>query len=160
MTMAVRMRMNMRMSVSMMVLMVSRMLVMRGVLAPVMMMVVAAVSMLMWLMAKYARAAVDGDTALGIDLNVGRASQPRDLSFAYGYGETEVDAVLAAFSHDNYSFATNYMAHELGVSYVLTDNVSLAASLYHYKPLTSAYAGTSMPDEWLDRIRLNLAISY
>ena len=71
-----------------------------------------------------------------------------------------MDAVLAAFSHDNYSFATNYMAHELSARYVLTENVSLSASLYHYKPLSSAYAGTLVPDEWLDRVRMNLAISY
>lgn len=105
-------------------------------------------------------AAVEEDTALGVDLNVGRSSQPHDLSFAYGYGETEVDAVLAAFSHDNYSFATNYMAHEFGARYVLAENVSLSASLYHYKPLRSAYAGSLVPGEWLDRVRLNLAISF
>ena len=105
-------------------------------------------------------AAVDDDKALGIDLSVGRAHQRHEFSFAYGYGEAEVDAVLAAFSHDNYSFATNYMAHELSARYVLTENVSLSASLYHYKPLSSAYAGTLVPDEWLDRVRMNLAISY
>ena len=105
-------------------------------------------------------AAVEEDTALGVDLNVGRSIQPHDLSFAYGYGETEVDAVLAAFSHDNYSFATNYMAHEFGTRYVLAENVSLSASLYHYKPLRSVYAGSLVPGEWLDRVRLNLAISF
>lgn len=105
-------------------------------------------------------AAVDDDTALGVDLNLGRSSQPHDILFAYGYGEAEVDSVLAAFSHDNYSFATNYMAHEFAAQYVLTENVSLSASLYHYKPLRSAYAGTFAPGDWLDRVRLNLAISF
>lgn len=105
-------------------------------------------------------AAVDADTAIGIDLGIGRSSVPNDLSFAYGYGETGVDAVLTAFSNDNYTFGTNYMAHEFGVSYVLSENVKLAASLYHYKPLENIYAGALGPGDWLDRLRLNLAISY
>ncbi|MEQ9315018.1 MAG: putative porin [Henriciella sp.] len=105
-------------------------------------------------------AAVDADTAIGIDLGIGRSSLPNDFSFAYGYGETGVDAVLAAFSNDNYTFGTNYMAHEFGVSYVLSENVKLAASLYYYKPLDRIYAGALAPGDWLNRLRLNLAISY
>lgn len=51
-------------------------------------------------------AAVDADTGYGADLFVGRASKPHDLRFGYGYSRTEVDAVLAAFSHDNIDIAT------------------------------------------------------
>ncbi|MAP94070.1 MAG: hypothetical protein CMK07_03870 [Ponticaulis sp.] len=105
-------------------------------------------------------AAVDADTAIGVDLDIGRTSQPHDWGMSYGYGEVGVDAVLGAFSNDNFAIGTNYMVHEFGASYLLTENVTLSGALYHYKPLNSLYAAGFMPDEWLDRLRLNVSIAY
>lgn len=105
-------------------------------------------------------AEVDSDMAFGVDLGFGRKSEQGDWSLAYGYGEAEVDAVLAAFSNDNYTFGTNYMAHEFGANYVVNDHVNLTAAYYHYKPLEARYAGALQPDQWLDRLRFNIAISY
>ncbi|MBK6718380.1 MAG: hypothetical protein IPG62_00525 [Sphingomonadales bacterium] len=42
-----------------------------------------------------------------------------DWRFGCGYAETGVDAVLAAFSHDNTDLATNYRQHTLLVDYVV-----------------------------------------
>ncbi|WP_350283867.1 hypothetical protein [Nitrosomonas sp.] len=41
-------------------------------------------------------AAMGADTGFGIDLLVGRASQPRDWHFIYGYAQMDTDAVLTA----------------------------------------------------------------
>ena len=105
-------------------------------------------------------AAVAADEAIGLDLAFGRSSQPHDWSLSYGYGETGVDAVLGAFSHDNYAISTNYMSHEFGLAYVLSENLKMTGALYHYKPLDSLYLGTGMTNDWLNRLRLNIALSY
>ncbi len=77
-------------------------------------------------------AVAGGDTDFGIDLLVGRASQPRDWRFIYGYAQTDTDAVLAAFSHDNTNLATNYLQHTLAIDYVLRPNIMLNATYYRY----------------------------
>lgn len=105
-------------------------------------------------------AATDDDEAFGLDMVFGRASLPGDWSVQYGYSETEVDAVLGAFSHDNYSISTNYMSHEIGLKYVLSEHAWLGGSVYHYKPLRSRYAVSFPSDEWMDRLRLNLGLSF
>jgi hypothetical protein len=47
------------------------------------------------------------DTGFSIDLFVGTASTQGDMRFRYGFAETGTDAVLAAFSNDNTTIATN-----------------------------------------------------
>ena len=105
-------------------------------------------------------AAVDGDTAYHIDLIAGKSSAPGDLGFSLGYGQAEVDAVLAAFSNDNFGLATNYEAYKFGLDYVPVEHVRLSAAFYHYKVLDEAFAGSNLPDDWLDRLRLNLILSF
>ena len=58
-------------------------------------------------------AASDEEVGFSLDFFVGRASQKDDLRFRYGYSEAETDAVLAPFSNDNTTIATNYEQHTL-----------------------------------------------
>ena len=71
-----------------------------------------------------------------------------------------VDAVFAAFSHDNLGIATNYRLHGLSIEHVPVDNLVLNATLYHYRPLDPVYAGASQPHDWLNRLRLNMLVSF
>lgn len=105
-------------------------------------------------------AATREDTGFGADLFIGRASRPRDWRFGYGYAAAETDAVLAAFSHDNTSIATNYRQHSLSVDYMLASNLMLNATLYHYRPKGPLHAGGDDPHDWLDRVRFNLMVSF
>lgn len=105
-------------------------------------------------------AAVDADTAYSAAVGIGRDSHAGDLTFTYRFRQADVDSVLAAFSHDNYAFGTNYRAHELAAAYVLSDQLRLAASIYRYRPLDPRYAGALDPNLWLNRARLNLILTF
>ncbi|RHW18226.1 hypothetical protein D1610_07025 [Sphingomonas gilva] len=105
-------------------------------------------------------AATDADTGFGVDLFAGRASKPNDWRFGYGYAETEVDAVLAAFSHDNTNIPTNYLQHTLAIDFVPTDNLILNATYYRYRPKDALYSLSNDPLDWLDRVRLNLLVNF
>lgn len=103
-------------------------------------------------------AATDGDTGFGVDLFAGKTAEPNDFRFGYGYAETEVDAVLAAFSHDNTNIPTNYRQHSLYADYVISDNVTFNTTFYHYRPLDAAIS--PVPDVWQDRIRFNIIYAF
>jgi hypothetical protein len=105
-------------------------------------------------------AAVSSDSGYNIELSVGRTAARGDWRFVYNYSEVGVDAVFAAFSHDNLNIATNYRLHGLGVDYVPIDNILLNATLYHYRPLNPLYAGSNQPRDWLDRVRLNMLLNF
>lgn len=102
----------------------------------------------------------DADTGYGIDLALGRASQVGDWRFTYGFAVAEVDAVLTAFSQDNIGIASNYRLHSLGLDYVPWHKTTLSAIWYHYKPYEAAYAGSNAPDDWLNRFRISLMVSF
>lgn len=105
--------------------------------------------------------AVDNqDTGYGIDFSVGRASKPGDWRFTYGYSQTDVDAVMAAFSHDNIGIATNYKLHALTVDYTPMPKTMISAIWYHYKPNDPLYAGGNQPGDWLDRLRLFFLMNF
>ena len=105
-------------------------------------------------------ATVPEDSGFGVDLLVGRAAKKGDLRFGYGYAETGVDAVFAAFSHDNTNIATNYRQHTLSMDFVPIDNLILNATYYRYRPKDALYAGANSPDDWLDRVRLNMLVNF
>ncbi len=105
-------------------------------------------------------AAVSADEGFSTQLSLGRTTQAGDWRFAYGYSQAEVDAVLGAFSHDNLGLATNYQSHVFGIDYALFDHVTLNATLYRYKPLDALYAGANDPDDWLNRLRLNMSVGF
>lgn len=105
-------------------------------------------------------AAVADDSGFAAELTFGRASQPGDWRAAYGYAETGVDAVLAAFSSDNTDIATNYLQHTLAVDYVISSGLTLNATAYRYRPMDASYAGSRSVDEWINRFRLNLQVTF
>ena len=103
-------------------------------------------------------AATDGDTGFSVDLFAGETAEPHDFRFGYGYAETEVDAVLAAFSHDNTNIPTNYRQHSLYADYVISENLTFNTSIYHYRPLDAVIS--PVPDVWQDRIRFNIVYAF
>jgi hypothetical protein len=100
------------------------------------------------------------DSGFGVDLLVGRASKKGDLRFGYGYAQTGVDAVFAAFSQDNTNIGTNYRQHSLSVDFVPIDNLILNATFYRYRPKDPLYAGSNTATDWLDRLRLNMLVNF
>ncbi|MGH8027122.1 MAG: putative porin [Pseudoxanthomonas sp.] len=102
----------------------------------------------------------DQDTGYGVDVSLGRASKPGDWRFTYGYSQTDVDAVLAAFSNDNIGIATNYNLHALTLDYTPMPKTMISAIWYHYKPNNPLYANTNQPDDWLDRFRVFFLMNF
>lgn len=103
-------------------------------------------------------AAVPGDTGFNLEFAAGRTAQRGDWRIAYNYSEVQVDAVFAAFSHDNLDLSTNYRLHGVGLGYVPAPNLLIDLAWYHYRPLDQRY--TAAPLTWLDRVRLNFMVSF
>jgi hypothetical protein len=99
----------------------------------------------------------DQNQGFGVDLFVGRASERGDLRYRYGYAQAETDAVLAAFSHDNTTLATNYQQHTGTVDWQVRRNLQLNATYYLFRKLEVA-AGDANP--WISRLRLNALVSF
>lgn len=89
---------------------------------------------------------------------IGRTAQAGDWRTAYNFSDVEVDAVLAAFSHDNIEISTNYRLHGLAIGYVPAANLLLDLSWYHYRPLDPFYGGAVPASHWFDRVRLNFMV--
>ena len=105
-------------------------------------------------------ARTSGDTGYSIELSAGQALERGDWRFGYGYSVAEMDAVLAAFSHDNTTIATNYRQHTLFVNYAFMDNIVLDATLYRYRPCDAAFSGANDPEDWLNRLRVNFQVGF
>jgi hypothetical protein len=100
---------------------------------------------------------VSEDKGFMLDLYVGRASKKDDLRFQYGYSQTETDAVLAAFSNDNTTIATNYIQHTLAIDYVVLGSTTLNLTWYLYK--NKLQIGPES-DDFLSRLRLNAVVKF
>lgn len=101
-----------------------------------------------------------GDTGFSVELAAGQSARPGDWRLGYTYSEVGVDAVFAAFSHDNLDLSTNYRLHALGIAHVPAPNLLIDLAYYHYRPLDPAFAGGLNPADWLDRLRINLMVSF
>ncbi len=99
--------------------------------------------------------ASDQNTGYGVDAYVGRSARQGDIRYRYGYGMTETDAVLAAFSHDNTTLGTNYETHTLAVDAVPIASFFLNATLYYYRPHISTPTRT-----YQKRLRLNAMVTF
>lgn len=99
--------------------------------------------------------ASDLNTGWEADVYVGRSARRGDVRYRYGYGMTETDAVLAAFSHDNTTLGTNYEIHTLSVDAVPIAGLFLNATLYHYRP-HEAVPGR----KYQNRLRLNAMVVF
>lgn len=102
----------------------------------------------------------DQDTGFGIDVTAGRAKERGDWRITYGYAQTDVDAVLAAFSQDNIAIATNYRMHALTLDYSLNPRTILGGLWYHYKVKDPEFAGSFSTEGWYDRFRLYLLVNF
>jgi hypothetical protein len=105
-------------------------------------------------------AAVPSDSGFNLEVGAGRTATRGDWRIAYNYSEVAVDAVFAAFSHDNIDLSTNYRLHGLAVGYVPMAGLILDLAFYHYRPLNPAYVGAQLPGDWLDRVRLNAMVRF
>jgi hypothetical protein len=101
-----------------------------------------------------------GDTGYAGELAVGQVDSQGGWRFGYGYAVAEVDAVLAAFSHDDITIATNYRQHTLFLNYALQDNMVIEAILYRYRPYDPAFAGLDDPNDWLNRLRVHFMVTF
>jgi hypothetical protein len=101
-------------------------------------------------------AVVTEDTAIALDFAVGRASAPKDRRISYGYARTETDAVLAAFSHDDTTFATDYVQHSVALDYVLRPSTLFNVTWYQYRRT----GHVTEINDYLTRIRLNVSVSF
>ena len=99
--------------------------------------------------------ATDLNTGWEADVYFGRGARQGDLRFRYGYGMTEADAVLAAFSHDNTTLGTNYEIHTLSVDAVPIASLFLNATLYYYRPHQAA-----LGRKYQSRLRLNAMVTF
>lgn len=104
--------------------------------------------------------ATNEDTGYGVNLSAGRTEQEGDWRFVYGYMQAEVDAVFAAFSHDNLALATNYEQHALTLDYVIDEHLVLNATYYKYRSLESTSLALLEHGDWLNRLRLNAVIIF
>jgi hypothetical protein len=104
-------------------------------------------------------AAVDDDMGFMFDLFVGRASQRKDLRFRYGYAKLETDAVLAAFSNDNTTLASNYQQHTVTIDYVALDNTTLNLTWYLFRR-NKVETGSGIDNDFISRLRLNAVVKF
>jgi hypothetical protein len=102
-------------------------------------------------------AEVDGDQGFAMDLFVGKASARGDLRARYGYSEAETDAVLAAFSHDNTTMATNYRQHTVTLDWVAFEKTTVNVAWY-LSQFKDRAAGIS--DEFVSRLRLDAVVTF
>ena len=100
------------------------------------------------------------DTGLLVSLVAGQLIDKADWRFGYGYAQTDIDAVFAAFSEDNTTLATNYIQHNWGVDYAIRPHLILGGTFYRFKPKSDIGADFSGPDNWLNRLRVNLLAEF
>lgn len=93
-------------------------------------------------------------TGWGVDAYLGRSARQGDVRYRYGYGMTEADAVLGAFSHDNTTLGTNYEIHQLSVDAVPIAGLFLNATYYYYRPHEAAV------QDYQHRLRLNAMVAF
>jgi hypothetical protein len=97
------------------------------------------------------------------EVTIGRASAKHDIRYKYGFSRAETDAVLAAFSNDNLTFATNYVAHTAQIDYVASPNAMFTATLYVYRRdqlEIGPGTGPGQNKNFVSRLRLNALIRF
>lgn len=99
------------------------------------------------------------DEGTSFDLWLGRTVEPGDWRLNYGYTIVDADAVLAAFASDNIPLGSDYQQHRLAIDYVLAQGISANATYYHYRARRTDGV-TSMPQDWEDRLRLNVLFAF
>jgi hypothetical protein len=98
------------------------------------------------------------DTGFSIDLFVGTSSTQGDVQFKYGYSETGTDAVLAAFSHDNTTIATNYRQHSVSAGFRGLKDTTFELTWYYYRK--KRLVTTEDKKDWVSRLRLGASVQF
>ena len=103
------------------------------------------------------KGADDKNTGFAMDAYLGQITKKKDWRIQYGYAQTEVDAVLAAFAHDNTTLATNYDQHTLAADYVVVDQTVLTVTWYLYRrhEVPAGFA-----NDTYSRVRLNALVRF
>lgn len=101
-------------------------------------------------------AAVPQDSGWSLDFLFGELAEVGHWRFGYGYAVAETDAVLAAFSQDNTTYATNYREHTVTADYLMFDDTHLNLTAYLYRRNDVTLADQPGNKEWISRLRLNL----
>jgi hypothetical protein len=104
-------------------------------------------------------AANDEDDAFALHGYVGRAAKPGEARFGYGYSRAQTDAVLAAFSNDNTTIATNYRQHTLVAEYVAFPRVTLQTQWYLSRRDRLGTTPTTDSGQFVSRLRLAVLVS-
>lgn len=105
-------------------------------------------------------ARVPEDTGYGLDVHLGRSTEAGDVQFRYGYAVAETDAVLAAFSHDNTTYSTNYEQHTLELGWLAREKAWLNLTTYLYRRDDFAIADQPGDNGWVSRVRMNLHYEF
>lgn len=105
-------------------------------------------------------ARVPEDSGYAFDVSLGELGEAGDWRVGYGYAVAETDAVLAAFSHDNTTYSTNYRQHTLAVDYMPFDHTYLNLTGYLYRRKDFALVDQPGGNDDVSRIRLNLQYRF
>ena len=105
-------------------------------------------------------AKVPEDTGYSVNLTVGDARNPGEYRLGYGWAVAETDAVLAAFSHDNTTYATNYKQHSFELTRRMTDKTLLYITAYRYQRKDFELVDQPGTNDWVSRVRLNLHYQF
>jgi hypothetical protein len=103
------------------------------------------------------------DEGLSTEATIGRASARGDTRYRYGYARAETDAVLAAFSHDNITFATNHVLHTLALDVVASPNTTFNVTWYVFRRdqlQVGPGTGAGQSGDYVSRLRLNALITF
>jgi len=100
----------------------------------------------------------DEDTGFSIDIFVGTSSNTGDMQFRYGFSEAGTDAVLAAFSNDNTTIATNYRQHTVSAAFHGLEHTVFDLTWYYYRK-NRLLTITDRPD-WISRLRLSASLRF
>ena len=101
-------------------------------------------------------AAVAEDSGYSLDVLVGNLGRIGHTRFRYGYARVETDAVLAAFSHDNTTYATNYRLHTVDVAYRASYQAYVNLTAFLYRRDDFDLVDQPGSNDWVSRFRLNL----
>ena len=105
-------------------------------------------------------ATTSANDGISLNLAAGRLSQRGDWRIGYGFAQTGVDAVFAAFSEDNTALGSNYIQHNLSIDYVLRPHLTVNGTFYRYRLKSAFDAVANDPTEWLNRLRINLLADF
>lgn len=105
-------------------------------------------------------AAVPEDTGYSLDVFVGDLGDIGNMQFRYGFARVQTDAVLAAFSHDNTTYSTNYRQHTLDIGYRPTDQAYLSLTTYMYRRDDFLLADQPGDNDFVSRVRFNILYQF